>query len=187
MRMKKSYRNEDYETMKGELRYLLNNAPISKLGIDDTGLGNNLAEDLAKEFSGTCDGITFTNPWKEEVATNIRCLFEAQQLAVPDKRAIINQIHSIKRIVTEHGNLRLDAEKNKDHHGDIFWAIALGCSYIKKAFVTDFSVKMPDEDDPQLCKFPRPKQRVFTPKASPLIRQVRGIGQSFDPRRRQEK
>lgn len=184
MRFKKEYRNEDFEKMKGELRYVLNNFNIMKMGIDDTGIGNQLAEELEKEYAGTCEGITFTNAWKEEVSTNIRCLFEAQQIAIPDKRNIMGQIHSIKRIVTEHGNLRLDAEKNKDHHGDIFWAIALASSYFKKAFASSLSVgKIPDEDDPHLREFPRSPKRVFTPKA-PLVKQVKDLGMIFDPRRK---
>lgn len=183
-RLRKTYRNEDFETMKGELKYALNNLNIMKLGIDDTGLGANLAEDITREYPGICEGITFTNQWKEEVATNIRCMFEAQMIAIPDKRDITGQIHSIKRIVTEHGNLRLDAEKNKDHHGDIFWAIALACNYIKKAFAPSFSVYTPkEEDDPHTSKFPRPKSRIFTPSV-PLIKQVNDLGTHFDPRRR---
>ena len=183
-RLKKTYRNEDFETMKGELRYALNNLDIVKLGIDDTGLGANLAEDLTREYPGTSEGITFTNQWKEEVATNIRCMFEAQMIAIPDKREITGQIHSIKRIVTEHGNLRLDAEKNKDHHGDIFWAIALACNYIKKAFAPSLSLHTPrEEDDPHTCKFPRPASRIISPSV-PLIKQVNDLGTHFDPRRR---
>jgi len=182
-RFRKAYRNEDFETMKGELSYVLNNLNIIKMGIDDTGLGKNLAEDLTRDYPGVCEGITFTNPWKEEVATNIRCMFEAQMIAIPDKREITGQIHSIKRIVTEHGNLRLDAEKNKDHHGDIFWAIALACNYIKKAISPSLLIHKPkDESDPNVCKFPRPVNRVFTPSA-PLVKQVIGLGSNFDPRR----
>jgi phage FluMu gp28-like protein len=155
-----------------------------KMGIDDTGIGNQLAEEMSKEYTGTCEGITFTNPWKEEVATNIRCFFEAQKIAIPDKKDLTKQIHSIKRIVTEHGNLRLDAEKNKDHHGDIFWAIALACSYIKKAFAASFSVgKDIGEETPHTCEFARPATRVFTPR-TPLVRQVGSLENGFNSRRR---
>jgi phage FluMu gp28-like protein len=183
MRLSRSYKNENFEMMKSELRYLLNKLQIVKMGIDDTGIGSQMAEEMSREFAGICEGITFTNPWKEEVATNIRCLFESQQVAIPDKRNIVGQIHSIKRMVTEHGNLRLDAEKNKDHHGDIFWGIALATSYIKRAFITNLSVgKITSEEESSLRHFPTPKVRIFTPKSLPLIIHVRGVGK-FDPRR----
>ena len=39
-----------------------------------------------------------------------------------------NQIHSIKRKVTESGRFIFDAEKNRSHHGDIYWSIAMASS-----------------------------------------------------------
>jgi phage FluMu gp28-like protein len=182
MRFKKQFRNEKYEVMKGELRYILNNLPVVKMGIDDTGLGSDMGETLEGEFPGVCEGITFTNSWKQESATNVRLLLEAQKLAIPDDREILKQMHSIKRIVTEYGNLRLDAEKNKDHHGDIFWAIALACNYLKKVSDSTMIDIRTNNDDNLKNLIKRPTQRIFR---VPSVRQVGGTMPFFGPDKRQ--
>jgi len=96
---------------------------------------------------------------------------ETQNLAVPDDRNVKGQIHSIKRMVTDHGNLRFDAEKNKDHHGDIFWGIALGASELRQSSSGVISVRSTEDFEVRENVIKRPLKRVFSPSA-PVARVV---------------
>ena len=58
---------------------------------------------------------------------------EDKLIGIPNKKEVTTQIHSIKRKVTESGRFIFDAEKNKSHHGDIFWGIAMASSFGERA------------------------------------------------------
>lgn len=96
-----------------------------KWRIDETGLGKNLAEDMVRKFGLRVEPVTFTNPKKEELANNLRVLFEEKNIVLPRERGIRAQIHSIKQRYTASGNTVFDAERNRHHHADKMWAIAL--------------------------------------------------------------
>jgi phage FluMu gp28-like protein len=175
LRLRRSFRNEPFEVMKGEAFYALRNANIRKLGVDATGPGIQLAEEAARAFPGVCEEINFTNSWKDEAASNIRRLMECQWLALPDDRDFRNQFHSIKRIVTEHGNLRIDAEANTQHHGDIVWGCALACMYIRNRPQINFGDSLRrgthmDESNAADIHIVRPGKRLFAP-ISPMVQQ----------------
>lgn len=125
VRFLETFANSPFSKQKEYLRTMLNTFPQMKLGIDNTGMGINLAEDLWQEFRSRVIRRDFTNKWKEEVATDTRIRFESQTIAIPYIKGLIQQIHSIKRKITEHGNFRFDADKSEKHHADKYWAIAL--------------------------------------------------------------
>jgi len=102
-----------------------------KMKIDSGGIGADMAEGLS-DYSWRVEPVDFTNPWKEEVCSDMRIRLEEQIIAIPNKKEVKNQIHSIKRKITESGKFIFDAEKNRSHHGDIFWAIAMGSSLGEK-------------------------------------------------------
>lgn len=122
------FKKMEFRTQKAFLMQVLTIFPQLKLGIDNTAIGMNLGEDLWLRFRSRVKRVDFTNSWKEEVATDIRIRFESQSIALPYIKPLINQIHSIKRKVTEHGHFKFDAEKNPHHHGDKFWAVTLASS-----------------------------------------------------------
>ena len=122
------FKKMEFRTQKAFLTQVLIKFPQLKLGIDNTAIGMNLGEDLWLRFRSRVKRIDFTNAWKEEVATDLHIRFESQAIAVPYIKPLVNQIHSIKRKVTEHGHFKFDAEKNPHHHGDKFWAITLASS-----------------------------------------------------------
>lgn len=183
MRMRRSFKNEDFALMQAELKYALNNLNILRMGIDETGPGIQLAEEMQKLYPGVCEGISFTAQWKEEVCAHVRRMLESQMIALPDDNRVKGQMHSIKRIVTEHGNLRLDAEKNKEHHGDIFWGLALACNYVSRsysAFNPTSSIYDPEEREDLAVVTPRPAERIFIAK-SPIIQHLTVPGLGFGP------
>lgn len=171
MRARIEFRNADFEKMEAELGRAVEQLGLEKMRIDETGPGIELAENMLKRYPGICEPITFTNSWKEENASHIRRLMEIQNLAVPDDREVKKQIHSIKRIVTDHGNLRFDAEKNKDHHGDIFWGMALAASELRLSSAGAISVRSTGDIEVRENIIKRPFKRVFS-SSIPVSRNI---------------
>lgn len=104
---------------------LLDLLPISKMLIDKTGLGIQLAESLEKKYPSKAEGVNFTNPSKELWATNTKMLFQQTKVPIPVHKDLAYQIHSIKKKVTASNNLVFDTDRNEKHHADKFWALAL--------------------------------------------------------------
>lgn len=101
--------------------------------IDATGLGKNLAEDLQEKFgSRRIKQVTFTNKSKEELASNLKILLQERNIVMPRDRALIAQIHAVKQKITTAGNSIYDVDKNRHHHGDKLWAIALAVFKVRK-------------------------------------------------------
>lgn len=98
---------------------------LQRLCIDSTGIGMNLAEDLSKEYSYRAEGVDFTNPVKMGLGTGLKIAMEDRNIQIPALRDLMLQIHSVKRTVTQAGNIRLDTEHDEKHHADKFWALAL--------------------------------------------------------------
>lgn len=92
--------------------------------IDSTGLGMQLAEDLAHAHH-CVEGVSFTAPVKEKITVDTRILLENRNIRIPDDRDLIRDIHAIKKIVTIAGNIRYDAARNESGHADRYWALAL--------------------------------------------------------------
>ncbi len=179
------FHNTDFEAMEAELERSVDGLDLEKLRIDETGPGIELAENMVKRYPGICEAVNFTNQWKEESASHTRRLMESQNIALPDDRSIRNQIHSIKRIVTEHGNLRFDAEKNKEHHGDVLWGIAMAVMELRQTEVgTLASAGSTNSDEVPQRTVRRIPKRIFVPNA-PMVRQAPiapGFGVQIDPR-----
>lgn len=177
-----SFRNTDFEIMEAELGRACDQLNLHSLKIDETGMGIELAENMEKRYPGVCEGVTFTNHWKQENATHVRRLMETQELAIPDNRTVKGQIHSIKRVVSDHGNLRFDAEKNKDHHGDILWAIALSTVDLRMMESGSLEVSSKPDDTRIPKRIIKPSlKRVVTPTA-PMMRLIpTSIGVQLNP------
>lgn len=107
------------------LALALQELPIAKLLIDQTGLGNNLAENLMKAFPAKAEGVTFTNPSKALWATDAKMLIQQRKTPLPVDRDLSYQIHSIKRTKTSGNQMSFDTAASEAHHADKFWAWAL--------------------------------------------------------------
>ena len=134
-------RNRDFEQQKFILRQALEVLPLARLAIDETGIGMNLAEDLAKEYPHTVLPVNFasrvesslrrkdkqpeTVAVKERMATDIRIAFERRNISIPQDRELIRQLHSVKRETSLYGNVQYSVDRNEKHHADKFWALGL--------------------------------------------------------------
>ena len=121
------FRNKKFKVQKNYLKRCLDLFPRLKLQIDSGGLGEDMSEDLS-DYSWRVEPLHFTNEWKENICSDTRIRLEDYQIAIPNIKELKNQIHSIKRKVTEAGRFIFDSEKNRAHHGDKFWAVAMASS-----------------------------------------------------------
>lgn len=97
---------------------------LIKAGIDYNGLGLNIAEDIENFAYELLVKLPFNNnAWKETAAKDFKYRMHMGGLSLPTDRGLLNQIHSIKRILLPGGAFRFDTEKNDKHHGDKFWAM----------------------------------------------------------------
>lgn len=97
---------------------------LVKVGIDDNGIGRNIAEDLEDFAFELVVRLPFnSNAWKEEAARKFKYRLQANKIILPTNRQLLSQVHSIKRTLLPGGAWRFDAEKNEKHHGDKFWAM----------------------------------------------------------------
>ena len=125
--MLRSYEQASFAAQEAELRRLLNTLPVARLSIDNSGIGMNLAENLAREFPQLVPE-TFTNARKEQWAVDFKILLQRREVALPKDRKLVSQIHSIKRHVLPSGKVSFDSERStKNGHADKFWAVALAC------------------------------------------------------------
>ena len=129
----RSYDQATFSAQESELRRLLNALPVARLSIDNTGIGMNLAENLAREFPQVV-AETFTNARKEQWAVDFKILLQRREVALPKDRQLVAQIHSIKRQVLPSGKVSFESERSTRHgHADKFWAVALACQQERAA------------------------------------------------------
>ena len=126
-RLLRRYDQVPFSEQEADLRRLLEHLPVARLSIDKSGIGMNLAENLARDYPQVVPEA-FTNDSKERWATDLKILFQRKDIALPRDRELVGQIHSIKRRVLASGKVSFDAERTtRGGHADRFWAIALAC------------------------------------------------------------
>lgn len=116
----------EFSQQRAELAILLNTRrDISRLCIDETGMGMDMAEFMVQSFPGRVEAISFTNAVKQDLANGLKIALQDRRLQIPADRGLMTQIHSVKKFVTVAGNIRLDTDGDEKHHADKFWALAL--------------------------------------------------------------
>ncbi len=127
-RMLRQYDRIPFKDQENDLRALLQTVRLSRLSIDNTGMGMNLVENLRSEFAEVV-AEDFTTPNKETWCTDFKILLQRRAVLLPRDRQLIAQIHSIKKNVTGAGRVTFETEKDASTkgHADRFWAVALAC------------------------------------------------------------
>jgi len=96
-----------------------------KVAIDETGIGMQLAEELAKKWGELkVLRVYFTAKAKEELASRVKAVFEDKIISIPSDKDLIEDLHSVKKTLTPAGNIRYEGE-TQDSHADRFWSLAL--------------------------------------------------------------
>ena len=123
----RSYEHVPFAEQEADLRRMLGQLPVARLSIDNSGIGMNLAENLAKAFPQVVREA-FNNATKERWATDFKILLQRREVSLPKDRTMVSQIRSIKRRVLASGKVSFEAEQSRrGGHADRFWAIALAC------------------------------------------------------------
>jgi phage FluMu gp28-like protein len=127
-RMLKRFEQVPFADQEADLRRLLETLPVARLSIDRSGIGMNLAENLARDYPQVI-GENFTNEAKERWCTDFKILLQHRDVLLPRRRELIGQIHGIKRRVLPSGKVAFEADRTVrgEGHADRFWAIALAC------------------------------------------------------------
>jgi len=125
-RLLRGYDQVPFSEQEADLRRLLERLPVARLSIDKSGIGMNLAENLARDYPQVVPEA-FSNEAKERWATDFKILLQRRDVSLPRERELVSQIHSIKRRVLPSGKVSFDAERTARGHADRFWAIALAC------------------------------------------------------------
>lgn len=94
--------------------------------MDATGLGMQQAEELHREYPAKCEAVDFgKGDVKSAIALGLKRKFEDRRIEIPDDRDLKTDLKSVKRLITEAGNVRYDARRSDAGHADRFWALAL--------------------------------------------------------------
>lgn len=120
-------RRKPYFIQEQVLHTILSQNKFRRACIDETGIGNQLAEGAQDLFgSHRVEGIPFTAENKENLAVGLKQNLEDRGSLIPASNTIRNSLHSVKKYATTTKHFRFDAEKTEaTGHADHFWAKAL--------------------------------------------------------------
>lgn len=97
---------------------------VQRWGIDRTGIGMQLAEELCTIAPARFEGVWFSAQRKARLALNLLKLCEEKRLILPNDPDLLAQLHAVKKQVSGQ-TIRYDAERTDDGHADMFWAVAI--------------------------------------------------------------
>lgn len=116
-------RNWKFAAQEAEFDRVMAQYRVRRACIDQTGMGEKIVEDAQKRHGQyRVEGIQFTAPVKQHLATVGKQRFEDRKVRMPAEREIRESHHSVRKLTTVAGNPRFDADRSEIGHGDHFWA-----------------------------------------------------------------
>ena len=98
-----------------------------RIAMDQTGMGEAPTEEAKRRYGeARVEGVLFTGPAKQHLATLLKQRAEDRRLRIPADTAIRADLHSLRRVTTPAGNVRFDVHGSGESHADRAWAAALG-------------------------------------------------------------
>lgn len=127
-------RKKPYFVQEQVLHTILSIKQFRRACIDETGIGNQLAENATDLFGSLrVEAISFTPGNKETLAIGLRQNFDDKGSLIPADNTIRNSLHSVKKYATTTKHFRFDAEKtDATGHADHFWAKALAVQAVDR-------------------------------------------------------
>lgn len=98
---------------------------VSKLSIDATGLGIDIAEKLKRKWRSQIEGVNFTAQSKSRLVNGAYNLFVDKKIVIPAERVFMAELSSIQEKVSDSGALLYHAPRGKTGHADRAWALFL--------------------------------------------------------------
>jgi phage FluMu gp28-like protein len=121
-------KKQKFAAQRAKLYTALEHPRMRRACIDATGIGMQLSEEAQDKFGKfRVEQVTFTNAVKADLAHTLYIAVEDVSLLVPKRFEIKEAFHSIRKMTTSAGNVRIDAaeQKGTGSHADEFWAAAL--------------------------------------------------------------
>ncbi len=106
---------------------------VKKLFIDSTGIGLPLAERMERAFGATIAPMHFTAPLKSRMVSALRVLLMDKKIVMPLDRDLLTQLASIRRMVSDSGDVLYRPTAAAGHHADMAWALMLACQTAQDA------------------------------------------------------
>lgn len=113
-----------HDAQKAAILELDDRMDVESWKVDKTGIGMQLAEELAATSPERFEGMWFNAQRKQSMALNMLKLFEDRRLVIPNDPDVLAQLHAVQKISTGK-TIKYDADRTKDGHGDLFWAVAM--------------------------------------------------------------
>lgn len=96
-----------------------------RVAIDETGIGMQIAEELKRKWGEyKVLSVYFTAKTKEELASRLYTKFQDKTIRIPPDNDLREDLHSVKRLVSDKGNIRYEGG-TEEGHADRFWSLAL--------------------------------------------------------------
>lgn len=129
------FRNCEYDTQFKEISTVIDALHPRRVCIDATGIGNNLAENLKKKYPSIVNPVVFNNSNKNEMFGDAKQMMGTSRLFIPNDSVLVNEFHSIRRVVSSSGALSYSAPRENGSHADRATAciLALNAANSKKA------------------------------------------------------
>jgi phage FluMu gp28-like protein len=105
-----------------------------RVSLDYTGPGIGMGDYMVKEFGewkpeqdkfGKIELCTMTNSFKLDIFPKLKMAFESRKVRIPISRLVREDLHSMQRVVTAHGNVTYRAPQSEDGHADRTNGLAL--------------------------------------------------------------
>lgn len=123
---------------------------VVRMAIDQTGMGEKVVEDCQRLYGESrVEGVIFTGPKKLVLATLGKQKFEARKVRIPTRDKVRQDLHSLKKSVTQIGHVRFDAERENGSHADRAWSLFLALYAAGDGLIdwSDFKVIASDSED----------------------------------------
>lgn len=97
-----------------------------RVAADGSGMGMQFAEELEGRWPGTVESVKFTNASKEVFASGLKLALSKKRLRPrADDIELKREVLSMRREISEAGNVRYLAPRDRGSHGDRAWSLAL--------------------------------------------------------------
>jgi phage FluMu gp28-like protein len=111
---------------------VLRGGEISRLWIDATGIGNEMAENLKRAFPGIVEPIMFTNARKEDLVHSFQAYLERGNLALCPNNDLIMDLTNIRaKFMPTSKMVRYDSQRTATGHADAAWAAMMCLGALK--------------------------------------------------------
>ena len=157
-----------FAEQRAEVRRMKKQYRAIRLGIDQTGMGEHLFEDLQDDHGQhLVEGFLFTAPVRLALATSLLTHCEDAKIRIPDDEDTEADLRSVKRQGGTTGPPRLVSDESQtDGHADRFWSLAIGCHVSEQGPVEFGYTAAPRQRSARVDDGPAPTRGFMRPDHS---------------------